>query len=280
MQTNDTTQVGSAPTDLNASVQLITLPVGIYAFTVTGGGAASGNGLVLPALHVAPAPLRSRSTIEFLEGPSTVDRWLTRPGDVVTVKISTDDATLLLTSVRAPDSSVLSIDVRRLDVAEPAAPVQPSAALDSAAEVRLPTSTLVHVQNVGDLEFAEGWAGRSAEKLWIEAFAARLPQAPAPAPIEYFAINCEGDETSWLSDGALCGSRGAGLPLVAFAVRAKEAVANNYTCVYSGRFLSGSEVGPCTDGSLCRSETEGDPLVAIELRVERREPAPVLASAG
>jgi GT2 family glycosyltransferase/glycosyltransferase involved in cell wall biosynthesis len=271
MQANHTTEAGPAATDLNASVQLIRLPVGIYAFTVTEGGAASGSGVVLPALQVAPAPVRSRCTIEFLEGPATVDRWLTRRGDVVTVKVSSEEATLLLTSLRAPDSSVLSIDIRRLDVAEPAPSTQPGTVLHSPVDLSLPTSTLVHVQNLGDLEFSAGWAGGGAQGLWIEAFAARLAQTPGP--IEYLGINHEGDETSWVTDGALCGSRGAGIPLVAFAVRPKEAVAGDYTCLYSGRFLSGSEVGPCTDGSLCRSPTQGDPLVAIELRVQRRQPA-------
>jgi GT2 family glycosyltransferase/glycosyltransferase involved in cell wall biosynthesis len=276
MQTNHSNDVGSEPGELSSSVQVLTLPVGIYAFTVSSGGGAPGNGLTLPAFQVAPAPVRSASKIEFLEGPTTLDRWLTHKSDVVTVKISVDTGTLLLTSLRAPDSSVLSIDIRRLDAVESSTPTveQPAEpAPEPAAAISLRTSTLVHVQNVGDLEFTDGWAGYSADNLWIEAFAAKLPEPPVSDPIEYLGVTYEGGETSWLSDGALCGTRGTGTPLVAFAVRAKQDAGEDYTCIYSGKFLSGSVVGPCTDGSLCRSESDNDPLVAMELRVARRPSA-------
>lgn len=100
--------------ELAATVQLLSLPPGVYAFTVQNGGGAVANGLALPALQVGPAPQRCLGTVDFMCGPTTLDRWLTSPGDVVTVKISGGDATLLLTSVRTPESSTLAIDVHRL----------------------------------------------------------------------------------------------------------------------------------------------------------------------
>ena len=259
---------------IGASVQLLNLPVGIYAFTVTGGGATRSGELALPALQVAPAPMRSAGSIEFLCAPSTLDRWLTGSADVVTVKISGGSAALLLTSIRAPDSPVLSIDVRRLDAPGPALPAIPAAPPPLQApvppgSVQVPhISTLVHVPYLGDLEFLGGWAGRPAENLWIEGFAAVASTGGGSGAdlIEYCAITEAGHETGWLSGGALAGNRGTGTPLVAFAVRINEAAAARYHCLYAGQFLSGNVIGPLSEG-LCRSASPGDPLVAIELAV-------------
>ena len=60
--------------ELTASVEVLTLPEGIYAFTIRGGAPTHGtpNSLALPALQVASAPMKSTGTIEFLAGPGTV----------------------------------------------------------------------------------------------------------------------------------------------------------------------------------------------------------------
>jgi hypothetical protein len=129
----------------------------------------------------------------------------------------------------------------------------------------------VHVQNVGDLEFSEGWAGRIAENFWIEAFAATLPD-PWSEALEYTSVNFMDQESPWLGGGALCGSRGTGIPLVAFGIRLNEAAGTGHSCEYSGRFLSGCVVGPLSDGELCRSTVPRDPLVAIDLKIAERAP--------
>lgn len=269
MQSNVAAQTEPDPSEISATVQLMTLPVGVYAFTVTDGGAPRSNHLALPAIQVTPAPMRSEGTIEFLGGPATVDRWLTRRGDVVLAKISQSSVALLLTSLRSPTSSVLSIDVRRIDAPQSVEPVSPAPAPDQSAEALHP-KVLVHVQNVGDLEFSNGWAGRIAENLWIEAFSASLPDPPFPDALEYKSVNFMNHESAWLSGGALCGNRGTGIPLVAFGVRVNETAGTAYSCSYTGRFLSGCVAGPVSDGELCRSVSPSDPLVAIELRIERR----------
>ncbi len=279
MQTSSASDVGSDSSEITATVQLMTLPVGVYAFTVTSGGAPRTNGLALPALQVTPAPMSSEGTIELLGGPATVDRWLTRSGDVVVAKISQGSVTLLLTSLRSSASGVLSIDVRRIDAPDgaespapgggelPASPASSDQPLD-----HLRPKILVHVQNVGDLEFSEGWAGLVADNFWIEAFSASLSEPPFPDLLEYKGVNLMDHESAWLSGGEFCGSRGTGIPLVAFAVRVNEAAGIGYSCKYSGRFLSGSVVGPVSDGELCRSVAPGDPLVALELAIEKRPP--------
>jgi len=281
------TEAESVAPELAATVQILTLPVGLYAFTVQSGTTRPADGLALPALQVAPAPMRSAGTLEFQCGPATLDRWLTQSGDVVTVKVTGGDASLLLTSVRAPDSAVLSIDVKRLDaVAEDGGAVQAgatqagaadgdAAAADAgAADAAAPANgsarvlTLVHVPHFGDMTFAEGWAGRPTENLWIEGFSIRLAE-PHEAPLlEYCGVTEVGDITPWTSSGEFCGTRGTGVPLVAFAVRVHPDTASGYSCAYAGQFLSGTVIGPFADGRLCRSESPGDPLVAIELRLQ------------
>jgi len=197
-----------------------------------------------------------------------MDRWLTTAGDVLTAKVSGAPVAVLMTSLRAPESAVLSIDIRRLDAPAPVEAPQEPAAAPAAATGGPRLATRVHLPYIGELEFQDGWAGRPQDNLWIEGFAA-MPAAPNdPDLIEYCGLNEAGETTDWLSSGQLCGRRGAGVPLVAFAARVKSAAASSYTCHYSGQFLSGNVVGPFNDGRLCRSDAAEDPLVALELRVE------------
>jgi hypothetical protein len=125
---------------------------------------------------------------------------------------------------------------------------------------------LVHVPHFGDLTFAEGWAGRPTENLWIEGFSIST-ESIDPALLEYCGVSEVGDTTPWMSAGEFCGKRGTGVPLVAFAVRVNSSH-SGYSCNYAGQFLSGKVIGPFSDGRLCRSEATGDPLVAIELRLQ------------
>ena len=263
--------------EIAASVQVLTLPVGIYAFTVQRGATTPPGQLALPALQVAPAPMRSAGSIEFLSGPATLDRWLTATGDVLTAKVSSAPVAVIMTSLRAPGSDVLSIDIRRLDAPVTAEEPASDDAEDAEEEAGAapPTSnggpriaTRVHLPYIGELEFPQGWAGRPQDNLWIEGFAAMPATPDDPDLIEYCGLDEAGETTDWLSSGQLCGKRGAGVPLVAFAARVKGAAAASYRCHYSGQFLSGSVVGPFNDGRLCRSEAAEDPLVALELRVE------------
>jgi hypothetical protein len=264
--------------ELAASVQLLTLPVGTYAFTVKGGASAGtpSEELTLPALQVGLAPMRSPGTAEFLAGATTLDRWLARGSDVIVVRISGGNVSLLLTSLRLPSSPVLAIDVRRVDPPQTNAAEQQTGAASPADQAGvLPTQIVAHIQNVGDIHFNEGWAGCLGDKLWIEAFAIQSVGNLAPDAIEYCGVTADGFQTPWVSGQTLCGSRGHGLPIMGYAVRLKPEIAEQYDCTYSGQFVSGSMRGPFTTGELCCSDVSGDPLWGIELRV-----APRSASAG
>jgi GT2 family glycosyltransferase len=265
-----TTNIELVSQELSASVTLMTLPVGTYIFSVQGGvpPTTPTEQLSLPALQVGPAPRRSAGTVEFFAGGTASDRWLVRSTDMIIAKISDGDVSLLLTSVRSPESPSLAIDVRPLEAQpRPADPDVQSAAHLSGV---LPVQVLAHIQRVGDIYFSNGWAGCVGEKFWIEAFAITSVGELALDSIEYCGITADGSQTPWLTNRMLCGSRGRAIPIIGFAIRLKPEVAPAYDCAYTGKFVSGSTFGPCKDGELCCSDLPGDPLWGIELRIAAR----------
>lgn len=288
MDPSSPTIENAAGAELTSSVEILKLPEGIYSFTIEGGTeqGVSRRDLVLPALQVSLAPARSSGTVEFLTGASALDRWLVYSTDMLVVRIDGGDASLLLTSVRLPDSPVLGLNVSRL-YAEPSSlgynSIAGKAESDGyfgATQVRL----RAHVRNVGDLEFQNCWAGWPGQRLWIEAFSISatdldaVGSAPSAVALEYCAVTADGFQTAWLTKEELCGSRGGGLPLLGFGVRLTPEAAKNYDCAYRGKFFSGATVGPLKDGVLCCSDTAGDPLEGIEVAVTARriDDAPIL----
>jgi GT2 family glycosyltransferase/glycosyltransferase involved in cell wall biosynthesis len=277
--------------ELTSSVQIVTLPAGIYSFTVQGGAEQSvpHQEVVLPALQVSLAPARSAGSVEFLTGGSALDRWLVFNTDMMVVRIDGGDASLLLTSVRMPDSPVLGVNVNRLN-AEPSSTTAGSIEAQPENGVLAPAPRVrlhAHVKNVGDLEFQDCWAGWPGQGLWIEAFSITVAgldaigSIPSSAAVEYCAVTAEGFETPWLTDGELCGSRGTGMPILGFGVRLAPEASEKYDCVYRGKFLSGTTLGPLKDGVLCCSDIPGDPLEGIEVRVTARQmvDAPIAVAA-
>jgi hypothetical protein len=272
---SDTSPTNDAPVsqELEASAKILTLPVGVFAFTVQGGASAiSTEELAVPALQLGVAPMKSRGKVEFLVGAATLDRWLARSSDTIIVRISGDSVSLMLTSVRSPGSAVLTINVQRIDT-EPR-PVTPElqgseVATDGAPGVHQ-AQILAHVENFGDIYFNDGWAGFIGQKLCIEAFAIVSIGRLEPDLIEYCGVTADGFQTPWLSNQILCGSRGRGMPLMGFGIRLKPEIAGRYDCTYSGKFVSGNALGPFKDGDLCYSNVPGDRLEGIELRVTER----------
>jgi GT2 family glycosyltransferase len=246
--------------ELEASVKMLTLPVGVYVFTVQGSPAATPSGpLALPALQLGLAPMQSHGEVEFLAGAGTLDRWLTRSTDAFIVRISGASVALLLTSVRLPSSPALTIDVQRIDTDPRTAP----AGFLGSETLQI----LAHIENFGDIYFTDGRAGFGGQKLRLEAFAILSAGALEPNAVEYCGVMGDGYQTPWLSNQVPCGSRGRGMPLVGFAIRLKPEIATSYDCSYTGKFVSGSEVGPLTNGELCISTIPGDALEAIEIAI-------------
>ena len=71
----------AAQEPLTASVQPLTLPKGLYTFSVRSADperVAGLGGLMLPALHVGLGPSVPADGIEFLSGRDDGGHWLTR----------------------------------------------------------------------------------------------------------------------------------------------------------------------------------------------------------
>ena len=251
--------------DRAASVQMLMLPPGVYAFSLGSSGPAGEHQeqITLPAIHVGIAPIKSNARVEFYGGPRTLDRWLAFAGDRVIARITGDTAGVLLTSLRRPEDPTLAIDVRRID-----APADGQA--KQADGVHQP-QIMAHVRQLGDLFLPSESVGPFGPELWIEAFVVKSAGADGAERLEYRGITADGYETPWLTDAVLCGSRGRGTPLLGFAMRPRVAFARKLECRYVGLFGSGRRVGPLVDGSLCRSDLPNDPLEGIELQVIARE---------
>src|SRR3954447_6773441 len=273
----------AAEQQLTASVQPLTLPKGLYTFSVRSADPerlAELGGLMLPALHVGLGPSVPADGIEFLSGRDDGGHWLYAAGDILVAKIVDRPVTLLLTSVRAAGTQPLDIEIDRLDarsepraageaVAEPEAEPELERERTDEAEAAVRLQVSAHISNRGDVVFIDtDWSGRLGNGMSIEAFSVIPLDRLAASDIEYKGLTGAGFESPWLSNGEPCGTRGMGIPLVGFAVRPKpDAAALGYDCVYRGYFRSGAISGPVSNGELCRSETADDPLEGIELRV-------------
>ena len=283
---------------VTSTIQTLKLADGLYAFTIRAAEnpPPPAGEIVVPAIRVVPAPLSGPSgRVSLLGSPAAFNDWLTKTGDVVTVQVTGGPCDVVLLSLSAPGCIPLNLDVRRLDQ-QSAAPTQaaPQPAQAPRGEVRpmlpptgappasLPSAgppapgqrravraqILTHIQNRGDLPFVSGnWAGMRGQRLWIEAFAVTpLENWPSDA-FEYKGRTAGGFETPWLSNGAWCGTRGMGVPLVEFGIRLRPQLAATHDCEYSGAFFSGSVIGPVKNGVPCRSATANDPLEAIQVNV-------------
>jgi hypothetical protein len=278
-----------APHGVNATVQALSFPPGLYLFRVRSAApvrVAEAHDIMLPALQVALAPGSSPERVAFMPGPNTSGTWLYDAGDMLVARVADAPATLLLTSFRVSPTPALDVAIDRLDggtrpiAAHASTPGQ--AGLESLLEppriVEEPVTLRIvtHLRGVGDVSFADAeWAGRPGDDGWIEAFAITPVAVEDAITLEYKGLLANGIETPWVAQGAMCGTRGVGMPLIGFAVRVRPlAAARSGRCEYSGSFRSAATVGPLRSGELCRSNAAGDPLTAIRVRVlAARSPA-------
>ncbi len=281
---------------LSASLQVLPLVPGLYLFSVTSAtppGERAGAVLNLPAMHVGLGPGVDGRQVEFVGSPGTEGAWLFSHGDMLVAKV-VENATLVLTSVRAANGDVLSIEVERLGSRAPAvsaAVERTAAAAESESEVRppapqpaaaprasvvddglVPLQIGTHIRSRGDVSFTDApWAGRVAPGLWMESFSVQPLKHLGARDVEYKGLTGTGFETPWLSDAQNCGTKGMSVPLVGFAVRLKPGPQTaHFDCEYSGYFHSGTVVGPVRNGAPCRSTVANDPLEGIQIRFVRR----------
>lgn len=261
---------------ITSSAEFLSLARGLYHFSAAPmGAAASPNPTSLPALQVAIAPGQNRNDIECVSSPGAEHLWLCSGQDSVILKVSKDNARVVVILLTAPGLAPLQIDVRKLDGEQGAYAYEPSQltqqqSLNGSPPSAMPGASLirsqivVHAEFVGDvIGMDQAWAGAPTGGRAIECLTITPIAATAPASIEYMAVTAAGQETPWVDQGRPCGSRGMALPLTGFAIRQKPQTAARFLCEYSGRFSSGRIVGPLQDGELCRSPMPNDRLEAI-----------------
>jgi hypothetical protein len=289
-----TPSVGRAA--LRVVARLVPLDAGFYAFSLAAetGGREPVAGLPLPAVHLC-APPRQDGGIEITDGFGRIGSWLGGRNRMLFVRSPTG-GTALVTGylARDPGSMSLALDIRRLPPpgaapiaakgAEPAGRVTPTPLIpvmtlrmgDTVAQARSPQrvglDVLAHIRGRGDVHFVDTpWVGRLGPGLWIEGFAIVPDSRLAAAAIEYKGLAASGTETPWIGSGALCGSRGGGIPLIGFAVRQRAIPGGaSLDCEYTGYFQSGATAGPTRNGAPCRSAIDHDALEGMQLQITPR----------
>lgn len=274
--------VPAKPDGLAASVQVLPVEGGLYLFGVRRGPAPAqgGTSLTVPALQVSLGPGTPPDRVQFVSGLSGHGAWLFSTGDQLVARVGAPGATLVLTSIQAPNGDSLDVAVERLDRREGAGAAATAMAAAPAAAETVPAKDpaavsvqiTAHIRTAGDRRFLDAdWAGRAGKGLWIESFGIEARSQLRADDIEYKGLTANGFETPWTSMGRMCGTRGMAVPLVGFAVRLKGDLAARYDCQYSGAFQSGTVIGPLRNGLPCRSSLANDPLEGIQVKIGLRQ---------
>jgi len=221
-----------------------------------------------------------------------------KPNDTLIVRIKADETPIFITSYSMAGLGGLHLEVERVDVVNPApAPAKiaargrkvrvgapseplalggaaPKASAVMASSVRysddgrpiLPTRIVAHISRLGDVSFVDQpAAGRPDQRLPIEAFKIEPLSELGVMDIEYKGLTEKGVESPWTPGGVFCGTKGMKLALAGFSVRVKGEKARLYECRYTGRFVSGAQVGPLMNGAPLHTGRLDDFLVALEV---------------
>ncbi|WP_027184086.1 hypothetical protein [Desulfovibrio inopinatus] len=261
---------------VSAEAKVIPLTAGIYAVKYTKRTVKPVEvfGATFPAMQITALHCTvEKPKVRILSDEVETSAWLTSPGDVVILKVTDDDAKVLLTTYRPAEYEKGGMKVEFVKISqrsEDVTPVQPQ--VQPQVEPPVPTVRLAaHIQNVGDRRIEPGqWAGAQGSRLRIEAFSIEAAGL-SPQSLEYMAIAANGGQTRWSPMGAFCGSKGRGIPIVAFAVRLNGPAAEEFDVVYQGSFFDSGPGEPFKNGELCRSVKDKDPLESFIVRLVRKK---------
>jgi Glycosyl transferase family 2 len=256
--------------DMEVSQELVQLGRGLFSLALVATPSNDKTGLPAARVSLAPAPDPRPDAVNI----STVrsDGWLTLHDEPALVRVNADDVQLLVTlcwqAADGPEAkprlswrrlNAVYDDAQNLDRKTPVAP--PSA---SSAEV------LVHVHDVGDIEGSLGqWIGQPQSRRWIEGFHILPTQSVASDEIQYRAVLGQNWYSPWLNGGSFCGSRGLALPLRGFCIRLLGAAATKYVCIYTARFVDGSQASAASPADVCAAVTFA-PLEAFQVVLTAR----------
>jgi len=273
-------QAETSPVVVTAT-RLVRVDEGLYALRIgeLGGTPAAVGGLTVPLAHVSAPFAEDGNGVEIAASFPRRGPWLGKEGGTMILRSPAGGGYVIVTLYggAGQESGELSLELRRLDAAGAEAVgvlVEAggrAAALTGTRDV--PTEILLHIERAGDRLFpGRGWVGALGRKMRIEAFSMRPLEHLAPADIEMKGFLPDGGETPWVPGGALCGTRGRGLPLIGFAVRVAPQRADRFDVQYQGSFFVGGISETRRNGDPCRATTANDPLEAINVRLVERIP--------
>jgi hypothetical protein len=259
---------------LSAAASLVPFEEGLYAVAI---GATMGPeeqfcGLALPMIQVSALARLRTPGIEIIGASGCSEKWLGDGGDTVIVKAPPGGGHLIVTAYAAPAqlATVPEIEIQRLDRRRTNGETLGPAAADEEPE-EVQTEIVLHIERFGDRRFpGQGWVGNRGKRLRIEAFSIRPMEKLTARDIEFKAFGPNRQQTPWVSDAKLCGTRGQGMPLTGFALRLAPQAARQFDIVYSGAFFDSGVVGPCRNGEVCVAPIADDPLEALNVQVIRR----------
>ena len=143
----------------------------------------------------------------------------------------------------------------------------------SGEERKVDLEVTLYTKQKGDCwSAADGWVGDPKSRDMIEAFGIRPMAVLLQSDIEYKAYSSDGRETPWVSDGALCGTRGDDQPLSGFAVRLAPYLQHRFHITYRGAFAAGGVSGLSRNGEPCIAVLADDTLEAMHVSLIERMP--------
>jgi hypothetical protein len=265
------------------ATRLVRVDDGLYALRIDelGGTPSAIGGLTVPLAHVSAPFAEDGNGVEIVASFPRRGPWLGKEGGTVILRAPAAGGYVIVTLYGGAGQQAgdLSLDLRRLDAVAagaeaPGVLVEASgraAALTGSRDV--PSEILLHIERAGDRLFpGRGWVGALGRKMRIEAFSIRPLEHLAPTDIEMKGFLPDGGETPWVPGGALCGTRGRGLPLIGFAVRVAPQRADRFDVQYQGSFFVGGISETRRNGDPCRTTTANDALEAINVRIVERIP--------
>ena len=220
------------------------------------------------------APL-GKGSIDFFPAEGVSKNMLTKLGDTLVARVKGGVTTVLITEYHMFDAKIAPIDLRidRIDTS-PAimrdfsvvATPEPSPAI---AATCAPASLklVAHLQGVGDIESAEGWAGEHDGTKRLEGFCVNWENKPVGVDLVYTSTVAGSGPSPNVGTGSFTGTRGKASPLIA----AGFSLVGPNRCLYelSGHIVfSGSSPQLVVPNQMMYGPTGTEPLVALHLSID------------
>lgn len=255
---------------LKISSRVTLLEPGMYIFRYASQPHADKP--VCIALQQAPL---GKGSIDFFPAEGVSKNMLTKLGDTLVARVKGGVTTVLITEYHMFDAEIAPIDLRidRIDTS-PAimrdfsvvATPEPSPAI---AATCAPASLklVAHLQGVGDIESAEGWAGEHDGTKRLEGFCVNWENKPVGVDLVYTSTVAGSGPSPNVGTGSFTGTRGKASPLIA----AGFSLVGPNRCLYelSGHIVfSGSSPQLVVPNQMMYGPTGTEPLVALHLSID------------